>query len=147
MTTPGRPTAGTAPVRTAALLIGIVFLAAGVLGFIPAVTTGYDSMTFAGHDSGAELFGVFQVSALHNIVHLLFGIAGIAMSRTAPAARSFLVGGGLVYLALWVYGLLIDRTDDANVIPVNEPDNWLHFGLGLAMLLLGLLLTRPRRVR
>ncbi|MFD5328880.1 DUF4383 domain-containing protein [Streptomyces sp. NPDC127092] len=142
-----RPVAGTAPVRTAALLIGAAFLVVGILGFIPGVTTDYDAMTFAGHDSGAELFGVFQVSVLHNIVHLLFGVAGIAMSRTAPTARSFLVGGGLIYLALWLYGLLIDLADDANFVPVNEPDNWLHFGLGLAMLLLGLLLARPRRAR
>ncbi|MFD0368154.1 DUF4383 domain-containing protein [Streptomyces sp. NPDC059071] len=146
-TTTRRPVAGTAPVRTAALLIGTAFLVVGVLGFVPGVTTDYDAMTFAGHDSGAELFGVFQVSVLHNIVHLLFGVAGIAMSRTAPTARSFLVGGGLIYLALWLYGLLIDLADDANFVPVNEPDNWLHFGLGLAMLLLGLLLARPRRAR
>ncbi|MET9949920.1 DUF4383 domain-containing protein [Streptomyces sp. NPDC006339] len=148
MMTPRHPAAGTAsPLRTAALLVGLVFLVVGVLGFIPGVTTGYDSMTFAEHHSGAELFGVFQVSVLHNIVHLLFGVAGIAMSRTAATARSFLVGGGLIYLVLWLYGLLIDLDSDANFIPVNSPDNWLHLVLGLAMLLMGLLLARRRRLR
>ncbi|MFF5973360.1 DUF4383 domain-containing protein [Streptomyces sp. NPDC012769] len=146
--TPRRHAVGAAsPLRTAALLVGLVFLVVGVLGFVPGVTTNYDSMTFAEHHSGAELFGIFQVSVLHNIVHLLFGVAGIAMSRTAPTARTFLVGGGLIYLALWLYGLLIDLDSDANFVPVNSPDNWLHFGLGLAMLLMGLLLARPRRVR
>ncbi|GAA3398626.1 DUF4383 domain-containing protein [Streptomyces roseoviridis] len=148
MMTRSRPAAGSAsPLRTAALLVGVVFLVVGVLGFIPGVTTDYDAMKFAEHDSGAELFGVFQVSVLHNIVHLLFGIAGIAMSRSAPTARTFLVGGGLIYLVLWLYGLLIDLDSDANFVPVNSPDNWLHFVLGLAMLLMGLLLARPRRVR
>jgi len=132
------------PLRTAALLVGAVFLLVGILGFIPGVTTDYDAMTFAEHDSGAELFGVFQVSVLHNIVHLLFGVAGIAMSRTAPTARAYLVGGGLIYLVLWLYGLIVDLGSDANFVPVNEPDNWLHFALGLAMLLMGLLLGRAR---
>ncbi|MER7515566.1 DUF4383 domain-containing protein [Streptomyces sp. NPDC126499] len=148
MMTRSRPAAGAAsPLRTAALLVGVVFLVVGVLGFIPGVTTNYDAMKFAEHHSGAELFGVFQVSVLHNIVHLLFGVAGIAMSRSAPTARTFLVGGGVIYLVLWLYGLLIDLDSDANFVPVNSADNWLHFGLGLAMLLMGLLLAGPRRPR
>lgn len=53
----------------------------GVLGFIPGITTNYSQLTFAGHDSAALLLGIFQVSILHNIVHLLFGVAGIFMAR------------------------------------------------------------------
>ena len=74
--------------RTAAAVVGTVFLLVGVLGFIPGITTDYDTMKFAGHESGALLIGVFQVSILHNIVHILFGVAGLAMSRTASAARA-----------------------------------------------------------
>ncbi|HLU43103.1 MAG TPA: DUF4383 domain-containing protein, partial [Microthrixaceae bacterium] len=55
-----------AAARAAAGLVGVVFLLVGVLGFIPGITTNYDAMEFAGHESGAELFGVFQVSILHN---------------------------------------------------------------------------------
>ncbi|MFF5445584.1 DUF4383 domain-containing protein [Streptomyces sp. NPDC012888] len=134
--------AGRAPVQQAALLVGLVFLLVGVLGFVPGVTTHYDSMGFAEHHSGAMLLGVFQVSVLHNIVHLLFGAAGIALSRTAPAARTYLLAGGAVYLVLWIYGLLIDHDSAANFVPVNTADNWLHLGLGLTMIALGLLLTR-----
>ena len=54
-----------------------MFLLVGVLGFVPGITTDYDSMTFADHESGAELLGIFQVSVLHNIVHLLFGVGGL----------------------------------------------------------------------
>lgn len=133
------------PVQSAALVVGAVFLLVGVLGFIPGVTTDYDSMEFAEHHSGAELFGVFQVSILHNLVHLLFGIAGIAMSRAASTARAFLIGGGVVYLVLWLYGLIIDQDSGANFIPVNTADNWLHLALGLGMVVLGLLLGRRRR--
>ncbi|GAA4890023.1 DUF4383 domain-containing protein [Streptomyces coeruleoprunus] len=142
-----RATAPSTPVQQAALLVGVVFLLVGLLGFVPGITTGYDDMTFAEHDSGAQLLGVFQVSVLHNLVHLLFGIAGVVMARAVPMARSYLVIGGLIYLALWLYGLLIDLDSAANFVPVDTADNWLHFGLGLAMVLLGLVLSRRRAER
>ncbi|MEV4416498.1 DUF4383 domain-containing protein [Catellatospora sp. NPDC049609] len=131
-----------APVRVAAATVGAVFLLVGILGFIPGVTTNYDTMQAAGHHSQAMLFGVFQVSVLHNIVHLLFGVAGLVMSRTVPAARTFLIGGGVIYGLLWLYGLIIDQAGPANFVPVNNADNWLHFILAVAMIALGVLLTR-----
>ncbi|MDI6100228.1 DUF4383 domain-containing protein [Actinoplanes sp. NEAU-A12] len=130
------------PVRTAALAVGATFLLVGVLGFIPGITTGYDNMMFAGHDSEAYLFGVFQVSILHNIVHLLFGAAGLGLARSAPGARAYLVGGGAVYLLLWLYGLIIGQDTPANFVPLNGADDWLHLGLGLGMIALGLALGR-----
>ena len=122
--------------------MGAVFLLVGVLGFIPGITTNYETMGFAGHESGALLLGIFQVSVLHNIVHLLFGAAGIAMARTAAQSRNYLVIGGAIYLVLWLYGLLIGQDTAANFVPVNMADNWLHFVLGVAMVGLGLALSR-----
>ncbi|MGI5165695.1 DUF4383 domain-containing protein [Spirillospora sp. CA-253888] len=136
--------AGRTPVELAALLVGIVFLLVAVLGFIPGITTDYDTMKFAGHESNAKLLGLFQVSILHNIVHALFGVAGIALSRTVAGARGFLVGGGIIYLLLWLYGLLVDHHSSANFVPLNNADNWLHLGLGIGMILLGLVLPRKR---
>jgi hypothetical protein len=104
-------------------------------------------MTFAGHESGAELLGIFEVSILHNLVHVLFGVAGLAMARTWSGARSFLIGGGAIYLVLWLYGVLIDLSSSANFVPVNDADNWLHLVLGLAMVALGLLLARSATAR
>jgi 4-hydroxybenzoate polyprenyltransferase len=129
-------------IQKAALAVGAVFLLVGVLGFIPGITTNYDDMSFAGHESTAKLLGIFQVSVLHNIVHLLFGIAGIAMARQARTAYLFLVGGGVIYLVLWIYGLLVDQNSDGNFVPVNTADNWLHLLLGLGMIALGVLLSR-----
>ncbi|MET9323559.1 DUF4383 domain-containing protein [Streptomyces sp. NPDC003038] len=137
--------AGRTPLQQAALLVGAVFLLVGVLGFIPGITTDYDSMAFAEHHSEAKLLGVFQVSVLHNIIHFLFGVAGLVMSGTWRGARAFLIGGGAVYLVLWLYGLLIDHDSSANFVPVNDADNWLHLGLGLGMIALGVLLGRRPR--
>lgn len=129
-------------VQKAALAVGVVFLVVGVLGFVPGVTSDVGELGAAGHESGAQLLGIFQVSVLHNVVHLLFGLAGIVLSRRADSARTYLLVGGAVYLLLWLYGLLIDKDSGANFVPVNSADDWLHLVLGAGMIALGLLTTR-----
>ncbi|MDQ0701114.1 DUF4383 domain-containing protein [Streptomyces sp. W4I9-2] len=132
------------PVQQAAMIVGAVFLLVGILGFIPGITTDYDTMEFVSHHSEAKLLGVFQISILHNLVHLAFGVAGVAMARTASAARTFLLAGGAVYLVLWLYGLFVGHHSSANFVPLNTADNWLHFVLGIGMITLGVVLTRRR---
>jgi hypothetical protein len=127
-------------VQSVAMLFGVVFLLVGILGFIPGITSNYDEMAFAGEDSRAELLGIFQVSILHNIVHLLFGIAGLALARTYEGARTYMIGGGVIYLALWILGLV----GGGDWIPANDADHWLHFALGVVMIGLGFLTSRER---
>ena len=129
-------------VQSAAFLVGIVFLAVGILGFVPGITTHYGDLSFAGHDSGAKLLGIFQTSILQNIIHLLFGLAGIAMARSWEGARTYLIGGGVIYLVLFVYGLFAHGNTSANFVPVNSADNVLHVALGVGMLALGFALGR-----
>jgi Domain of unknown function (DUF4383) len=131
-------------VRMAAAAVGVAFLVAGVAGFIPGITTNLDGLELAGHESGAELLGLFQVSILHNVVHLIFGVAGLALARSATTATQYLIWGGAIYLVLWFYGLVIDQQGTGNFVPLNDADNWLHLGLGLAMLLLGLVGRRAQ---
>ncbi len=128
--------------RKAAMAVGAVFLLVGVLGFVPGITSNFDQMEFAGHESGAKLLDLFQVSVLHNIVHLLFGVAGLALARTVSGARNYLVGGGIIYLVLWLYGLVVGQESNANFVPLNNADDWLHLVLGVAMIGLGLALSR-----
>jgi hypothetical protein len=118
--------------QTVALLFGLAFLAVGVLGFIPGIATNLGDIEFAGNDSPSELFGLFQVSVLHNIVHLLFGLAGIALSRTTPNALMYLLYSGVIYVVLTVYGFFVGGDDDANFVPVNNADHWLHLVLAVA---------------
>ena len=131
------------PVQNVARLVGIVFLLVGVAGFIPGVTTNlYDGLEFAGNDGTAELLGLFQVSVLHNIVHGLFGIAGLALAATASGARTYLIGGGAIYLFLFLLGIV----GGGDWIPVNDADNWLHLALGIGMIGLGIATTRESTV-
>jgi arginine exporter protein ArgO len=147
MATTARTTGRTTTLQKTTQAVGAVFLLVGILGFIPGITSNYASLSFAGHDSEALLLGIFQVSVLHNIVHLLFGVAGLAMSRSHGRSRSFLLYGGVIYLVLWLYGLLIGHDSGANFVPVNNADNWLHLLLGLAMIALAILLSRDTRPR
>ena len=129
-------------VQSAALLVGIVFLAVGIMGFVPGITTHYGDLSFAGHNSSAKLLGIFQTSILQNIIHLLFGLAGIAMARSWEGARTYLIGGGVIYLVLFVYGLFAHGNTSANFVPVNSADNVLHVALGVGMGALGFVLGR-----
>jgi hypothetical protein len=127
------------PVQLVATLISATFVLVGIAGFIPGLTTDlYDGLEFAGDDGTSELLGIFKVSILHNIVHLLFGVVGLALARTASGARTYLLGGGIIYLALWLLGLV----GGGDWIPANDADNWLHLFLGLAMIALGFITTR-----
>jgi hypothetical protein len=127
-------------VQTLAMLIGMTFLLLGVIGFVPGLTTHSGDLTFDGNGSDAKLLGVFQVSVLHNTVHLLFGVAGFALARTWSGARTYLLGGGAFYLALWILGLV----NGANWIPANNADDWLHLGLGAGLILVGFASTRDK---
>ena len=69
---------------------------------------------------------------LHNIVHIAFGV-GILMARTPEGARTYLIGGGVVYLAVWLIGVI----GGLDWLPVNTADNWLHIVLGVGMIALG----------
>lgn len=134
-------------VQAATRVLGIAFLLVGVLGFIPGVTTNYSDLTMAGQASNALLFGVFQVSVLHNVTHLAFGLTAVACARAEMAARGYLIVAAVLYYVLSVYGLLLDQHSTANFLPLNTADNWLHIVLTIYMLGAGILLARSRRQR
>ncbi|KTR03644.1 DUF4383 domain-containing protein [Curtobacterium sp. 1P10AnD] len=145
-------TAHTSPARTGfaatltqkvALLFGVVFLLVGIAGFIPGLTMDMGSMSMAGHGSMALLVGVFQVSVLHNIVHLLFGVVGVIAARSHVGSRNYLVIGGIVYFVVFIYGLFTaGMATGANFVPLNSADNVLHLILAVAMVVLGLVVPR-----
>ena len=87
------------------------------------------------------------MSILHNIVHLLFGVAGILLARSFSGARNYLIIGGAIYLVLFLYGLLVGQESTANFVPVNLADDILHLVLGIAMIGLGLALSRRPAAR
>lgn len=132
-----RPPSNVALVQVFAGVVGAVFILVGLLGFVPGITTMFGDFALFGRDSKSELLGLFQVSALHNVVHLLFGI-GVLAARKAATAQLYLIVGGVLYLAIAFFGLLIDRAGSLNFLPFNYADNVLHFGLSAGMIVLGI---------
>jgi hypothetical protein len=130
-------------IQRAALLFGVVFLLVTLVGFIPGITTNYDDLTrFDGE--GAKIFGIFGTNILENIVHLLYGIAGLAAASSWAASKSYFIFGGVVYLVVWLYGLLGGSEEDssANFLGLNSAADWLHFVLGVTMIAVGVVLSR-----
>jgi Domain of unknown function (DUF4383) len=127
------------PVQDAARIAGIAFLLVGIAGFVPGLTTNlYDGLEFAGSEGTSELLGTFEVSVLHNIVHGLFGLAGLALAASPSGARMFLLGGGGLYLALFALGI----AGGGEWLPSNRADDWLHLALGVAMVGVGVVAAR-----
>lgn len=136
-----------APIQLASFGVGAVFLLVGTAGFIPGITQNLDHLQLAGHEGHALLLGVFHVSVLHNVVHLLFGIVGVLVARKAAPARRYLLWGGLVYLILFLYGLVVDFSSAANFVPLSDANNLLHLVLAVVMIALSFLPRRRVAVR
>lgn len=111
---------------------GAVFVLVGLSGFF--VSGGHHAVG----TEGGQLLGLFQVNVLHNVVHLAVGAlmigAAVAGTRAAKTANTAF---GLIYLVLFVVGLFIVGTG-ANIIALNDADNLLHLGLGLALTAVGI---------
>lgn len=109
--------------RKAAMVFGAVFVLIGLLGFVPALTP------------GGNLLGIFEVNTVHNLVHLLSGLAALAASTSARNSRLYFQVFGVVYALVTVLGLIMDPV--LGLIPVNTADNILHLGITAASLYLG----------
>lgn len=120
--------------QTGALVIGIVFLAIGVIGFF---VTGFDQ--FFGTDTNEALIG-FELNPAHNIVHLLVGGALVAGASRDDRARAVLWTVAVVYAIVGLAGFWLIDTE-ANILSLNMADNWLHIITAAAAVLLAV--TRP----
>ncbi|BCW66103.1 hypothetical protein NicSoilB4_08660 [Arthrobacter sp. NicSoilB4] len=123
--------------------VGIVLIVVGILGFIPGITTQYNSLAIIGPNSTALFLGLFQVSMLLNVIQALIGTIGVVMSRNNPmGARNFLMGFGLLYVVLSVYSLIVGVGAAANFLSLNVMGAWGFMILGVAMVLAGWLMSR-----
>jgi len=123
--------------QTVALVFGAVYTLVGLAGF-------FVSETFA-DKTDDDLLG-FQVNHLHNIVHLLIGVALIAASKRHDSARGANLAIGATYLVLGVLGPVIDDSA-VDVIALNGADNVLHLLSGLVLLAIALLADKRTRDR
>ena len=117
-------------VQRVAQIFGILFILGALAGFY----TGGMSME-ADPAVAPKALGLFPVNLLHNIVHLLFGIWGLAASRSFTGAKQYGQIGGAIYLVLAVLGFV--APDGFGMVPLGGNDIWLHVALGLGLLAAG----------
>jgi hypothetical protein len=119
--------------RTFALVVGIAFLAVGILGFVPAlVTVPADQPPLRIEMAHGLLLGLFPVNALHNAVHLAFGVAGIVVWRDFAASRVYSRAVAVIYAVLTVLGLIPATSTLFGLAPLHGNDIWLHAVLAVA---------------
>ena len=115
-------------VRNFSLIIGIAFLAAGVLGFVPALV--WPAPAGAPHVGinafHGYLLGLFPVNLMHNLVHLAIGAWGIAAWRGMTSARTFSRTLAVLYGVLAVMGLMPATNTLFGLAPIHGYDVWLH---------------------
>jgi hypothetical protein len=116
-----------------ALALGATLVLVGIIGFFvePSFGTG-DAV-----DRGTLI--VFDINGWHNVVHLLSGVAGLALAGTAARARVFCVGYGVVYVLVTILGFIVgDGGTLLTLIPINTADNFLHLAIALTGIGVGL---------
>lgn len=111
--------------RTFAIAFGIAFLAIGIVGFVPGLTTPHQDPGLLIQAATGRVFGLFPVNVLHNLVHIAFGVWGLA-ATTLTAARFYARSVAVIYALLMVLGLVPALNTLFGLVPLYGHDVWLH---------------------
>jgi len=119
-------------IRKFALIFGIIYVVAGLAGFVPALTPhSHDMPPIAVDSFYGKALGLFPVNILHNLVHILIGAWGIIGSRSVGGARMFGRGLAILYGLLAVLGAIPATNTMFGLVPIYGHDVWLHAGSAL----------------
>lgn len=112
--------------KTVCKILGVVFLLAGVAGFVAPTLLG------------------FHLSPAHNAVHIVSGVIALyfGFAGTLSGAKTFSLVFGVVYLALGVLGLALgtgaDRLWMVGPLHLGQVDHGFHGLVGILFLAGGL---------
>ncbi len=135
-------------IRRFALIWGIVFLLVGLAGFVPGFLMPFapDHPPLAVESAGGLLFGLFPVNVLHNLVHIAFGIWGIAVWRSVAGSRTYAQSVAVIYAIFVVMGFFPGLNTTFGLIPLFGHDIWLHAVLAAGGAYFGFV-ARPAEAR
>jgi hypothetical protein len=113
---------------TFALLAGIAYLGAGVLGLVPALLAPPppDAPPTSFTLLYGYLLGLFPVNVLHTALHLAIGAWGLVAWRGVSNPAIFARALALLYGVLAVLGMMPMFNTLLGWIPIHGHDVWLH---------------------
>ena len=115
--------------KNIAIIFGIVFVAIGLLGFVPAA------------NPDGKLLGVFAVNTMHNLVHVATGILALAVGFASDkASRIFFQVFGIVYALVAALGFVTGDGMLLGMVSNNAADTWLHVVIAVVSLYLGFMM-------
>lgn len=110
------------------MILGVIFLAIGVLGFFPALVSAPHATdpNLAVDSIYGRLLGLFPVNVLHSLIHLAFGAWGLWASQNLTNSRTFCKANAIIYGILAVVGLIPGLNTFFGLVPLFGHDVWLH---------------------
>ena len=109
-----------------AVIFGVVFVAVGALGFVPAAVP------------DGKLLGLFEVNTMHNVVHLATGLVAIFVGMNGDgASRLFFRIFGVIYALVAVLGVVYGEQPILGLVANNYADVGLHAAIAVVALYLG----------
>jgi hypothetical protein len=116
--------------RSFALIFGIAYLGASVLGLLPGLVTPPppDAPPMRFDVVNGMLFGLFHVNLLHTLVHLMIGAWGLAAYMGWSQPRVYARSLAVLYGVLAVMGLIPGLNTLFGMVPLHGHDVWLHLG-------------------
>lgn len=113
------------------IVFGVTFVFVGLLGFIPNPLVSAN--------------GLFEVNAMHDLVHLLTGAAllfgGLVVRGREDITLKTVTAA---YFGVAIFGFLTSGNTLLGIVHINEADRWLHLGLAVGMLATAIAVTRPK---
>ena len=117
-------------VQKISLAFGLAFIGAATMGFISG------GMSMDAHMATAtRIAGLFPVNAVHNALHLILGLWGVAAARSATGAKRYCIISGAAYLVLACFGFFFP--DSFGFMPIGDWDIALHGLFGTALTAVG----------
>ena len=115
--------------KRVAMIFGIVAIAVGLLGFVPALSP------------GGKLLGLFDVNPAHNMVHFVTGIVALVVGfASEKASKTFFQVFGIIYAVVALLGFVYGDRPLLGVVSSNLADTWLHVVIALVALYLGFMM-------
>ncbi len=145
---PVRPLASSrlAPPQYGVMILGIVYLAIGIVGFLPV-----EAINPLSRSGATLLLRHIAVNGLHNLVHVIIGITGLAAARRMESTRAWGRVMGAVLLVLFVAGLaqaaLAGFPRDQSLlglVTLNSAGHVFHLATGVLALIYGFAGAGPR---